>query len=121
MSHQSARIPPLKTSRTCLQIPSTLSSDISDDDNQTCGESPRRKGLLSSRFLSCKENSRTITRNAVVAVFHRGGSFPNFDGAGQSYFNLMGIEYVYWIKLNLRSGRRVTRLTDSMTSKVPLA
>ena len=36
-----------------------------------------------------------MTRNAVVAVFHKGGSFPNFDGAGQSYFILMGIEYAY--------------------------
>ena len=31
----------------------------------------------------------------MVAVFHKGGSFPNFDGAGQSYLSLIGIEYVY--------------------------
>jgi hypothetical protein len=29
----------------------------------------------------------------VVAIFHRGGSEPNLDGAGQSYFNLMGRAY----------------------------
>jgi len=42
-----------------------------------------------------------ITRDAVVAVFHKGESFPNFDGTGQSYFNLMGIEYAYRIALSL--------------------
>jgi len=59
------------------------------------GESPGPENILSSKFLSCRENSRTITRNDVVAVFHKGGSFPNLDGAGQSYFSLMGIEYAY--------------------------
>jgi len=58
------------------------------------------RGILSSKFLSCRANSRMITRNPVVAVFHNGGSFPNFDGAGQSYFNLIGIEYAYQTVFN---------------------
>ena len=61
----------------------------------------KAENLLSSRFLSCSANSRTITKNAVVAVFHKGGSFPNFDGAGQSYFSLIGIENAYQMTLSL--------------------
>ncbi|ELU40362.1 hypothetical protein AG1IA_05608 [Rhizoctonia solani AG-1 IA] len=35
----------------------------------------------------------------VVAVFHSGRSFPNFEGAGQSYLSLIGIEYISAVAL----------------------
>lgn len=38
-------------------------------------------------------HSLTIRKKLPVAVFHSGGSLPNFDGAGQSYLSLIGIEY----------------------------
>jgi hypothetical protein len=38
-------------------------------------------------------HSLTIRKKLLVAVFHNGGSLPNFDSAGHSYLSLMGIEY----------------------------
>jgi len=40
-------------------------------------------------------HSFTIARKHDVAVFHRGGSFPNFEALGHSYFILIGIAYVW--------------------------
>jgi hypothetical protein len=49
--------------------------------------------LLSPNDLVCWVHSLTIRKKHVVAVFQIGWSFPNFDGEGQSYFSLIGIEY----------------------------
>ena len=34
-----------------------------------------------------------MRKKLVVAVFHSGWSFPNLEGAGHSYFSLIGMEY----------------------------
>ena len=47
----------------------------------------------SPRASTLGAQSRTMLRKLVVAVFHSGRSFPNFDGGGQSYLSLIGIEY----------------------------
>jgi hypothetical protein len=75
-TNQSASVPPRNTSRICLQVPSICSS-----------------GIWSPMDDIWVIHSFTTLRRQLVAGFHSGGFFPNLDGAGQSYFDLTGIEY----------------------------
>ncbi len=81
------------------------------------------ESLLSRSFLIWSPHSLTIRKKLVVAVFQSGWSLPNFEGAGHSYFSLIGMEYACQaghsgFKPCNKSGQR---RTANMVSTVPSA